>query len=290
MIPKYQEIMLPVLEVLKDKEEHSMQDLTQQISNKFNLSDEERSELQSVGSQTIIYNRTAWAITYLKRAKLVDSPKRGISIISETGLELLKSNPQQIDLKFLKTIPEYNQGGNNEISTQQDDTEQTKTPEELLADSLSIFKEELVTEIIEQIKECSPKFFERLAVNLFRKMGYEGDETGKSGDEGIDGVFYEDKLRLNPVCIQAKKWESTVGRPEIHKFVGALAGKDAKKGVFITTSDFTKEAKEYQPSSAKVILINGKKLAELMIKYNVGIVPKATYEIKKIDSSYFEEN
>jgi restriction system protein len=309
MVPDFQTIMLPVLEVLKDKKEHSLQDLIQQISDKFNLSVEERNEFVPSGTQTKIYNRVTWVMTHFKKAKLIVSPKRSTFIISEAGLKTLKSNPQRVDLKFLKEIPEYRQWEktyiknwqenhfsekDNEITVQQEDT--TQTPEELLDYSYSQLKEVLAIEIIEKIKECSPKFFERLVVDLLIKMGYGGYRKeagrviGKSGDGGIDGIINEDKLGLDSIYIQAKKWEGAVGRPEIQKFVGALAGQGAKKGIFITASFFTKEARKYQPKNdTKIVLIDGKDLADLMIEHNIGVATKINYEVKKIDSDYFEE-
>lgn len=303
MIPDFQTIMLPLLEILADKKEHSLKDLLLQICDKYNLTEAEREELVPSGVQTKIYNRITWVVTHFKKAKLISSPKRGAFVITEKGLETLKSKPQRIDLKFLKEIPEYNKWEktfNSDIKVvkdcPQEEIETNKTPEELLDYSYSQLKGELAIELIEKIKECSPNFFERLVVDLLIKMGYGGSRKeagrviGKSGDGGIDGIINEDKLGLDTIYIQAKKWESNVGRPDIQKFVGALAGQGAKKGIFITTSSFTKEAREYQPKNeTKIVLIDGQDLANLMIEHGVGVSSKINYEIKKMDTDYFEE-
>jgi restriction system protein len=307
MVPDFQTIMLPLLETLADQKEHSLRDLILQICNRFNLTEEDKNELVPSGVQTKIYNRVTWVMTHFKKAKLIVSPKRSTFIIAEKGLEIIKSTPERIDLKFLKEIPEYKQWTETYIKDWQEthssdrkdsveDLETEKTPEELLDYSYSQLKEELAIELIEKIKECSPGFFERLVIDLLIKMGYGGSRKeagkviGKSGDGGIDGIINEDKLGLDSIYVQAKKWEGTVGRPEIHKFIGALAGQGAKKGIFITTSYFTKEANEYQPKNdTKIALIDGKKLAELMIEYGIGVTIKMNYEVKKMDSDYFEE-
>lgn len=299
MIPDFQTIMLPLLTILADKEEHTLQNLFLQVCDRFSLTEEERNELVPSGVQTKIYNRVTWALAHLKKAKLILSPKRSVFIIADKGLETIISNPERIDLKFLKEIPEYKvwqKADSPEKKSAVDEIETEKTPEELLDYSYSQLKEELAIELIEKIKECSPSFFERLVVDLLIKMGYGGSRQeagrviGKSGDGGIDGIINEDKLGLDSIYVQAKKWEGVVGRPEIHKFIGALAGQGAKKGIFITTSYFTKEANEYQPKNdTKIVLIDGKKLADLMIEYGVGVTTKFNYEVKKMDSDYFEE-
>jgi restriction system protein len=304
MIPDFQTIMLPILKILEDKQEHKLQELILKICDEFELSEEDRNELVPSGVQTKIYNRITWAMTHFKKAGLAVSPKRSTFIIGEMGIQILKSHPVRVDLKLLNEIPAYKKWKEfskgihsvekNNIDEQSQDELETKTPEEVLEDSYSQLKEELAIEIIEKIKECSPSFFERLVVDLLLKMGYGGSKrgkvTGKSGDGGIDGIIDEDKLGLDTIYIQAKKWDTVVGRPEIHKFVGALAGQGAKKGIFITTSNFTKEANEYQPKNdTKIVLINGIRLANLMIEHNVGVATKINYEVKKIDSDYFEE-
>lgn len=298
MIPDFQTIMLPLLETLADNKEHNTQNLILQICDKFKLTDKERNELVPSGVQTKIYNRVSWVLTHFKKARLIYTISRGVFGITKEGIDIIQSKPQRIDLKFLKEIPEYKKwretgaADNNTI----EELEVDKTPEELLDYSYSQLKGELARELIEKIKECSPSFFERLVVDLLIKMGYGGSRKeagkviGKSGDGGIDGIINEDKLGLDTIYIQAKKWEGSVGRPEIQKFVGALAGQGAKKGIFITTSSFSKEAREYQPKNeTKIVLIDGQDLANLMIEYGVGVSTKINYEIRKMDIDYFEE-
>jgi restriction system protein len=281
-----------------------LQELILKICDDFALSEEERNELVPSGVQTKIYNRVTWAMTHFKKAGLAVSPKRSAFVIGEKGVEVLKKQPNRIDLKLLKEIPEYqkwkeaSKGAHsiekNNVTEYSQEGFETRTPEELIGDSYSQLKEELAIEIIEKVKKCLPSFFERLVVDLLLKMGYGGSKrgkvTGKSGDGGIDGIIDEDKLGLDTIYIQAKKWDTVIGRPEIHKFIGALAGQGAKKGIFITTSNFTKEANEYQPKNdTKIVLIDGIRLANLMIEHNVGVTTKINYEVKKIDSDYFEE-
>lgn len=276
-----------------------MREVTDTLSDQFGLTEEERNVASTVSGQGVMYNRTAWAKTYLKRAGLVEQPKRGLFKISEKGFRALQTKPTAINLKFLE---QFGDGLNlKEYATEQTQfTSQelpTQTPEELIESGAKVIRKDLAEEILSRIKGCSPVFFERLVVELLVKMGYGGSRQdagraiGRSGDEGIDGVIHEDRLGLDVIYLQAKRWEGVVGRPEIQKFVGALQGQRAKKGVFITTSDFTKEAVEYVRNiDNKVVLINGALLANLMIDHNVGVSLAATYEIKKIDSDYFLED
>ena len=311
MIPDFQTIMLPLLEVFADNKEYKKPELVEIISNIFNLTKEERLELLPSEKDYVIWNRVGWAMVYLKKAGLLNTPQRGVYQIAENGLDILRLNPQRIDIKYLEKIPafqtwrdtyrnnrkEANSLDRKDISDfQQDEIEIHKTPEELLDYSYYQLKGELAIELVEKIKECSPNFFERLVVDLLIKMGYGGSRKeagrviGKSGDSGIDGIINEDKLGLDTIYIQAKKWEGNVGRPEIQKFVGALAGQGAKKGIFITTSSFSKEAREYQPKNdTKIVLIDGHDLANLMIEHGIGVSTKINYEIKKMDTDYFEE-
>jgi restriction system protein len=250
----------------------------------------------------LFYNRTAWAKTYLKKAGLIDSPKQGIVVISKRGLDVLKKKPSSINVKFLKQFSEFvefqTSKREDEIETETNDEQSTQTPEELLETAYQKIRKSLASELINKVVELSPAFFEKLVVELLVKMGYGGSikdagkAMGKSGDEGIDGTIKEDKLGLDIIYIQAKRWKpgNVVGRPELQKFVGALAGQGAKKGIFITTSNFTKEAIEYTPrNETKIVLIDGHQLAQLMIDYNLGCTPQQTYEVKKIDSDYFGE-
>ena len=301
-IPDFQTLMLPLLKVVADGREYRLRDVVELLAKEFYLTDEERQQLLPSGRYPTFDNRIAWAKTYLKKSGLIDQPRRAYFQITERGREVLKSSPSLINMKFLEQFPEYIafKESPEEVEEQQQMTPsisaQNGTPEELIENGARTIRKELAGEILQRVKGCPPAFFERLVVELLVKMGYGGTRQdagraiGRSGDEGIDGVIHEDRLGLDVIYLQAKRWESVVGRPEIQKFVGALQGQRAKKGVFITISDFTKEAVEYVRNiDNKVVLINGALLANLMIDHNVGVSLAATYEIKKIDSDYFLE-
>ena len=298
-IPDYQKIMLPLLKYSGDKKEHSIREAITHISELFNLTEEEKRELLPSGQQKVINNRTAWSKTYLIKAGLLESTRRSYFIITENGLNVLKENLIEIDIKYLEQFPEF-----VEFRTVKKDEkerpaqeEQQKTPQELLEFNYQKIEDELAQEILKTVKDNHPNFFERLVVELLLKMGYGGSRKdagkaiGKSSDEGIDGIIKEDKLGLDTVYIQAKRWEGSVGRPEIQKFVGALHGQGAKKGIFITTSNFSKEAIGYASNmnDPKIVLIDGIQLTNLMIDNDIGVSKVATYEIKKIDTDYFSE-
>ena len=301
-IPDFQTLMLPLLKVVADGREYRLRDVVELLAKEFYLTDEERQQLLPSGRYPTFDNRIAWAKTYLKKSGLIDQPRRAYFQITERGREVLKSSPSLINMKFLEQFPEYIafKESPEEVEEQQrmapSISAQNETPEELIENGARTIRKELAGEILQRVKGCPPAFFERLVVELLVKMGYGGTRQdagraiGRSGDEGIDGVIHEDRLWLDVIYLQAKRWENVVGRPEIQKFVGALQGQRAKKGVFITTSDFTKEAVEYVRNiDNKVVLINGALLANLMIDHNVGVSLAATYEIKKIDSDYFLE-
>lgn len=300
-IPGFQKLMLPLLKIAKDNEEHSGSSVTEILAKQFNLDDDQRNQMLESGNQKVFNNRVNWARAYLKMAGLIEPTKRGYFKITQRGIQTLKENPQEINLKYLKRFPDYVElekgWESNNPNPPNGDTKNTpQTPEELLESSYQDIRKTLAQEILSKIKLCSPSFFERLVVELLVKMGYGGSRMdagkaiGKSGDEGIDGIIKEDKLGLDIIYIQAKKWENVVGRPELQKFVGALAGQGAKKGIFITTSRFTNEAKDYIPrNETKIVLIDGELLASLLIDFNLGVSTQAVYELKKIDSDYFEE-
>jgi len=301
-IPDFQSLMLPLLKVVADGREYRLRDAVELLAEEFHITDEERQQLLPSGRYPTFDNRIAWAKTYLKKAGLIDQPRRAFFQITERGREVLKTSPKLINMKFLEQFPEYIafKENSDQAEAQQQVTSpiavQNETPEELIESGARTIRKELAEEILQRIKGCPPAFFERLVVELLVKMGYGGTRQdagraiGRSGDEGIDGVIHEDRLGLDVIYLQAKRWENVVGRPEIQKFVGALQGQRAKKGVFITISDFTKEAVEYVCNiDNKVVLINGALLANLMIDHNVGVSLAATYEIKKIDSDYFLE-
>jgi restriction system protein len=301
-IPDFQSLMLPLLKVVADGREYCLRDVVELLAQEYQLTDAERQQLLPSGRYPTFDNRIAWAKTYLKKAGLIDQPRRAFFQITDRGREVLKSSPSAINMKFLEKFPEYIafKESSDQVESQpqmvQLSSAQSETPEELIEGGAKTIRKELAGEILQRVKGCSPAFFERLVVELLVSMGYGGTRQdagraiGRSGDEGIDGVIHEDRLGLDMIYLQAKRWEGVVGRPEIQKFVGALQGQRAKKGVFITTSDFTKEAVEYvRHIDNKVVLINGNFLASLMIDHNVGVSLAATYEIKKIDSDYFLE-
>lgn len=301
-IPDFQTLMLPLLKVVADGREYRLRDVVESLAEEFHLTDDERQQLLPSGRYPTFDNRIAWAKTYLKKAGLIDQPRRAYFQITDRGREVLNSSPSLINMKFLEQFPEYIAFKENseqveaQLQMAPSISSQSETPEELIESGARTIRKELAGEILQRVKGCPPAFFERLVVELLVKMGYGGTRQdagraiGRSGDEGIDGVIHEDRLGLDVIYLQAKRWEGVVGRPEIQKFVGALQGQRAKKGVFITTSDFTKEAVEYVRNiDNKVVLINGSLLANLMIDQNVGVSLAATYEIKKVDSDYFLE-
>ena len=298
MIPDYQTCMLPLLKYAEDKNEHKFSDAVEYLSDEFALTKEERKELLPSKTQDVITNRIGWARTYLKKAGLLEDTRRGYFIITERGLSVLSENLEKLSTKYLQKFDEFiafrEKHTEKDISSEIELTTEA-TPEEMLETGFAKLSENLIDDLLAKIGESSPSFFEHLVVDLLVHMGYGGSFSeaaqvvGKSGDEGIDGIIKEDKLGLDTIYIQAKRWKGVVGRPEIQKFAGALLGQKASKGVFITTSSFTKEAEEYVSSvDRKVVLIDGTKLATLMIEHNVGISTVRTFEIKRIDSDYFE--
>lgn len=301
-IPDYQSIMLPLLKFVGDEREYSLREVTNALAKQFLLNETDLQELLPSGKQGVFINRVGWARTYLSKAELLVSTKRGFFKISNRGVEILNQNLPSINNKILKQFPEFNEFQNrknekfDKANVKVDEEDENKTPEESLEIAYRIIRVNLAIEIVEKIKSCSPNFFEFLVVDLLVKMGYggtredAGERLGKSGDGGIDGIIKEDRLGLDVIYLQAKRWENIVGRPEIQKFAGALQEQRARKGVFITTSDFTREAREFAAMiDSKIILIDGEQLAELMIDYNVGVANATVYEIKRIDSDYFLE-
>jgi restriction system protein len=294
-IPDFQTIMLPLLKVAEDGKEHSIHDFINNLAQIFELSEQELNELIPSGKQTIFYNRVGWARTYLSKSGLLEMTHRPNYRITERGKDVLKQNIARIDMKFLKQFPEYIQFKDvRKPKLQRQEEKDDKTPEEVLEDAYQEIRDSLAEEVLESVMSCTPAFFERLVVELLVEMGYGGSQkdaaraVGQSGDGGVDGIIDEDRLGLDAIYIQAKKWKDSVGRPEIQKFVGALAGKRAKKGIFITTSAFSPDAIKYASEiDAKVILIDGKKLADFMIDYNIGVTELTSYKLKRIDSDYF---
>ncbi len=305
-IPDYQTCMLPFLRFLGDNSEHSLRDTEESLAKHFDLTDSERVELLQSGQQGIFKNRIGWARTYLKKAGLLEAPRRGVFKITDRGLATLATNPSRIDAKFLEQFPEFIEFReaskvSSEIKFNSDLTDTvpvtTATPEEAIELAYQGLREQLAQELLAVVLTCSPTFFEQLVVDLLVKMGYggsrrdAGERIGQSGDGGIDGIIKEDRLGLDAIFIQAKRWQGSVGRPEIQKFVGALQGQRARKGVFITTSWYTAEAIDYASRiDTKVVLLDGKALSALMIDFDIGVAASAAYVVKRIDSDYFEEN
>lgn len=302
-IPGFQTMMLPLLQYMADGKEHSNREALDALADQFELSDEERKELLPSGQDFVFRNRLAWARTHVKAAGLIDSSKRGIYVITKTGMDLLTRQPEAINLRLLQTFEAYREfrirhkSDKKIIGRKGKGEEETKTPEEQLEEAYGILRDNLINQILEQLKGSSASFFEKVVVEVLVKMGYGGSRKdagqaiGKTGDEGIDGIIKEDRLGLDIIYIQAKKWEDPISRPEIQKFAGALQGKRARKGVFITTSRLCNTAVQFVDGiDSKIILIDGRQLAQYMIDFNVGVTAEAVYELKKIDSDYYTDN
>jgi len=301
-IPDYQTLMLPLLRFYADGAVHSLGDSVDTLAREFKLTEEELRQLIPSGRQATFRNRVAWARTYLTKAGLLVSIKRAHFNITQAGQSVLKDKPSRIDVRFLKQFPSFlefqatKHEGNGSVEASTTPSESRESPEELIESAHAQLRRALASELLARIAAAAPEFFERLVVELLLKMGYGGSRQdagraiGRSGDGGIDGIINEDRLGLDSIYLQAKRWENPVGRPEIQKFAGALAEHRAKKGVFITTSSFTKEAvASATKHDARIVLIDGEKLATLMIDHGLGVTLEASYEVKRIDSDYFAE-
>lgn len=302
-IPNFQSLLLPLLLIVSDGQEHNRAEAHDALAQRFNLTEQEKSELLPSGRQERFDNRVAWAKAYLKMAGLLESTSRGKFRITSRGMDVLKSKPPQIDVKFLMQFPEFVASRNNasrQSSPAQNDgtngDEHNQTPEELLESSYQNLRRTLAKDLLDRVKQASPRFFEALVIDLLVAMGYggsrkdAGEAVGQSGDGGIDGIIKEDKLGLDAIYIQAKRWDSTVGRPLIQAFAGSLEGQRARKGVFITTSQFSQDAKDYvNRIEKKIVLIDGEQLAQLMIDHGIGVAEIANYVVKRIDQDYFSE-
>jgi restriction system protein len=299
-IPDFETLMLPTLQFAGDRNEHSFRETIEYLGNKYNLTEEDRKERVPSGVMPILNNRVSWTLFYLRKAGLLESTRRGFYKITQTGLETLSQKPSKVDTKYLQRFPLFQEfiRAKGEKTSEEEEIADTysKSPEESLEYSYQRLREVLVGDLLIQIKNSSPDFFERLVVELLVRMGYGGSikeagkAIGRSGDEGIDGTIKEDVLGLDVIYIQAKRWDGVVGRPEIQKFAGALQGQRARRGIFITTGDFSRDAFEFSSRiDSKIVLIDGKKLVNLMIDHNIGVSTVKTYEMKKLDSDYFEE-
>jgi restriction system protein len=298
-IPTYQAVMGPLLQLASDEQEHQASEAVQTLAERFHLTKEEREERLPSGLQPTFYNRVGWAITYLRATGLVERTGRGRFRIADRGRQALASG-KLIDLKYLAQFPELavfrsGSAAPGEIDRHPPVETAMATPDELLESTSQVLHKQLAADLLETVHSVDPAFFEKLVVDLLIEMGYGGSRKeagkaiGQSGDEGIDGIINEDKLGLDVVYVQAKRWTKSVGRPDVQMFAGSLEGQRASKGVFITTSTFTSDARSYVKTiGKKIVLIDGEELAQLMIDHGVGVAEVNHYVTKRIDQDYFE--
>lgn len=293
--------MRPLLAALKDGSPRPIQVVRGELAREFVLTQDDIEELLPSGRVTTFQNRVGWATTYLYRTGLIDRPRRAVYAITDRGHEMLERYPDRIDLKALSEFPEFHEfrqpkvsNGGSPIDRGAVAAADDQTPEERIANAYRELRSALAAELLDRVYDQSPEFFEQLVLDLLRAMGYGGsrddaaERLGRSGDAGVDGVIREDRLGLDAIYVQAKKWRDVVGRPEIQKFFGALHGQRATKGVFITTSGFSREAVEFADGvTPRVILVDGKELAQLMIDHGVGVTVAREYRLKRLDLDYF---
>lgn len=306
-VPDYQSVMLPLLQFAAErKEELSTDDAVEALASRLNLTDDDLKEMLPSGVQRTFVNRVGWAATYMKKAGLLEPTRRGFYRITERGRELIKKKPAMINVKLLKQYPEFlefqqlkgTRRGEKKNSAKDSLDTGAVTPSEALENAYENLRDELIDELLAKLKKLSPSFFEQIVIELLVKMGYGGSRAdagkaiGRSGDGGIDGIIKEDKLGLDVVYIQAKRWENNpVGRPDVMQFAGALQAQKANKGIFITTSRFTDDARKYVSQiGSKIVLIDGEQLSHLMIDHDVGVSTVSLYPVKKIDTDYFDES
>ena len=302
-VPDFQSFMLPLLKRTADGQEHPMADFRAQLAIQMGISEEEQKEKLPSGTQTRYANRIAWAAIYLERAGCLERTRRGVFRITDRGKVLLSDNPEKLNVKVLSQFPELRafqhgkpSGGDGNGGIGPESGGETQTPEEVLDNSFQAIQNSLANDILDAVKKMSPAAFEELVVKLLVAMGYggsiedAGQAVGKAGDEGIDGIIKEDRLGLDSIYIQAKKWnENVIGRPLVQSFAGSLEGHRARKGVMITTSTFSPDARNYvQKIENKIVLIDGKQLAQLMIEHGVGVTVTKTYALKRLDQDFFE--
>jgi len=307
-VPDFQTLMLPVLREFADGAEHATKDVRQRVADRLRLTPADIAEVLPSGGQTRFANRAAWAIVYMKQAALLESVRRGVYRITSRGQEVLAAPPDQITMQFLERYPEYRDFRARQSAPSDGDGKEGPptspagkapapllTPDEQIRTGYELLRANLASQLLERIRKASPVFFENLVVELLVAMGYGGSYedaqvVGKSGDGGIDGIIKEDRLGLESIYVQAKRWEGTVGRPIVQQFAGALHGNRARKGVVITTSNFSREAIEYAKNSQiAIVLIDGEQLAEYMIEFGVGVTDVETIRLKRLDEDYFGE-
>ena len=298
-IPDFQQVMLPLLQIASDSRDHRLSEAIETLAQQFRLTEDERRLLLPSGRQTTFDNRVGWARTHLGKALLLESPRRGMFRLTERGRSLLRENPSGITMPVLTRYPEYNEFRSRTRVTNGNDHEETivaseRTPQELLELSYQNLRATLAQELLDRVKQVSPRFFETLVVDLLVAMGYGGSRrdagqaVGRSNDGGIDGIIKEDRLGLDVIFIQAKRWEDTVSRQIVQAFAGSLEGHRARKGVLITTSNFSQQARDYVDRiEKKIILIDGEQLAQFMMEHNVGVAAVNQYTVKKVDLDYF---
>ncbi len=303
-VPDYQTIMLPLLKYLSDSQERRLDEAAEALADEFHLTVAEREELLPSGRGSRFRNRCGWARTYLKKSGLVEAPQRGTFRITDRGHATLAEDPARVDVKYLERFDEFvafrnlrgTRGKADDGQSVVPEDTSDDTPEEQLEAAYQRLRDDLRGDVFKLVMDGTPAFFEQLVVDVLVKMGYggsvqdAGQAVGRSGDGGIDGVIKEDRLGLDMIYVQAKKWEGTVGRPEIQKFAGALQGQRARKGVFITTSNYSREARDYAATiETKIVLVDGEQLTELMIDHDVGVSVMETYAVKKLDMDYFSD-
>lgn len=306
-VPDYQSLMLPLLQFADDKnDETSTSEAAEILAKKLRLSEVDLKELLPSGIQSTFINRVGWAATYMKKAGLLESTRRGYYRITARGRELVKKQPKSINVRLLKQYPEFvefqqlkgTRSGERANFSEIPHDYSSITPSELLENAYENLRDELGAELLTRLKKASPSFFEHAVVDLLVKMGYGGSRSdagkaiGKTGDGGIDGIIKEDRLGLDVVYIQAKRWDNNpVGRPDVMQFAGALQAQKASKGIFITTSRFTEDARNYVSQiGSKIVLIDGEQLTNLMIENDVGVSTVSLYPVKKIDADYFDDS
>ena len=309
-IPDYQTVMLPLLQLASDQQEHRHAATVETLADHFRLTPDERNALLPSGTQPVFYNRVHWARTYLKHAGLLESMGTGRFRITATGVKALETSPSRIDSQFLRQFPEFRRfhatsrprRGQSSATIEAPvvaagaTAAENETPEEVLEDAYQDLRAALAQDLLDRIAKCPPAFFERLVVELLVAMGYGGSlqdagkAVGQTGDGGIDGIIKEDKLGLDAVYLQAKRWTASVGRPVVQQFAGSLMGRKARKGVLISTSEFTADAQQYTAQiEMKIVLIGGQELAQLMIDHGIGVKEIATYRVHRADADYFAD-
>jgi len=297
-VPDFQSIMRPFLEVASDGNEHSIASMARDLAQTLTLTEKDIDEMLPSGRQTRFRNRVNWVATHFRKAGVIDSTGRGKFTITGRGKQLLHDYQGRIDMNTLNQFPEYcefrginniGDGTNTEI-----EEIRSKPPDELIEELSLKLKKQFAQELLDQVKQVTPDYFENIVLDVLVAMGYGGStesahKIGRVGDGGIDGIIKEDKLGFDFICVQAKRWQSQVGVSTVREFAGSLLDRKARKGVLITTSYFTNEAKEYAARAGNIVILDGQQFAELMVENNVGVTVANTFKLYKIDTDYFEE-